>query len=224
VIAYNISISCNHCEKPVCLEACPAKAIEKAENGIVTIDSELCMGCKYCAWTCPYSALQYDEERGVMTKCDMCLDYVSQGKNPACVDACPARALEFGEYNDLRQEAWRISTYLPMPDQRITLPSKLITPHKNARKNKMKQPLFQTWRRSGMNSEGALIAFTLFSQMIIGSVLAYLLVYFISMDDISQLSSGFSLKTPEFLLLLGMLVPWPYPSSIWGGHPMPFMR
>jgi anaerobic dimethyl sulfoxide reductase subunit C (anchor subunit) len=57
-----------------------------------------------------------------------------------------------------------------------------------------------------MNSEGALIAFTLFSQMIIGSVLAYLLVYFISMDDISQLSSGFSLKTPEFLLLLGMLV------------------
>jgi len=57
-----------------------------------------------------------------------------------------------------------------------------------------------------MNNEGALIAFTLFSQMIIGSILVYALVYFISMDDISQLSSGFSLKTPEFLLLLGMLV------------------
>jgi len=56
-----------------------------------------------------------------------------------------------------------------------------------------------------MNNEGALIAFTLFSQMIIGSILVYVLVYFISMDDISQLTSGFSLKTPEFLLLIGML-------------------
>lgn len=57
-----------------------------------------------------------------------------------------------------------------------------------------------------MNNEGALIAFTLFSQMIIGSILVYVLFYFISMDDISQLSSGFSLKTPEFLMLLGLLV------------------
>jgi anaerobic dimethyl sulfoxide reductase subunit B (iron-sulfur subunit) len=134
VIAYNISISCNHCEKPVCLEACPAKAIEKAENGIVTIDPEKCMGCKYCAWTCPYSALQYDEERGVMTKCDMCLDYVSQGKNPACVDACPARAFEFGEYGELVEKHGESAHIHPLPDQRITLPSKLITPHKNAMK------------------------------------------------------------------------------------------
>ena len=57
-----------------------------------------------------------------------------------------------------------------------------------------------------MNDEGSLIAFTLFSQMIIGSTLVYALMYFVSMDDISQLSSGFSLKTPEFLLLLGLLV------------------
>jgi anaerobic dimethyl sulfoxide reductase subunit C (anchor subunit) len=57
-----------------------------------------------------------------------------------------------------------------------------------------------------MNDEGSLIAFTLFSQMIIGTTVVYALAYFISMDDISQLSSGFSLKTPEFLLLLGLLV------------------
>lgn len=57
-----------------------------------------------------------------------------------------------------------------------------------------------------MNNEGALIAFTLFSQMVIGSTLVYALAYFICMDDILQLSSGFSLKTPEFLLLLGLLL------------------
>ena len=56
-----------------------------------------------------------------------------------------------------------------------------------------------------MNDEGTLIAFTLFSQMIIGSTLVYVLIYFISMDEIAQLSSGFSLRTPEFLLLLGLL-------------------
>jgi anaerobic dimethyl sulfoxide reductase subunit B (iron-sulfur subunit) len=134
VIAYSISMSCNHCEKPVCLDACPAKAIEKGDNGIVQIDQEKCMGCKYCAWTCPYSALQYDEEKGVMTKCDMCFDYVSTGKDPSCVDACPARALAFGEFSELVEKYGESAHIHPLPDQRITNPSKLITPHKNAMK------------------------------------------------------------------------------------------
>jgi len=134
VIAYNISISCNHCEKPVCIDACPAKAIEKGDNGIVKIVQEKCMGCKYCAWTCPYSALQYDEEEGVMTKCDMCLDYVAMGKNPSCVDACPARALAFGEYSELIEKHGESAHIHPLPDPEITNPSKLITPHKNAMK------------------------------------------------------------------------------------------
>jgi anaerobic dimethyl sulfoxide reductase subunit B (iron-sulfur subunit) len=134
VIAYNISISCNHCENPVCMDACPAKAIKKAENGIVTIDRELCMGCKYCSWTCPYSALQYDEKRGVMTKCDMCFDYVSVGNNPACVDACPARALAFGAYDELVEQYGESAHIHPLPDQQITRPSQLIAPHKDAMK------------------------------------------------------------------------------------------
>ena len=67
-----------------------------------------------------------------MTKCDMCLDYVSTGINPACVDACPARALEFGEYSELVEKHGESAHIHPLPDQGITHPSKLITPHRNA--------------------------------------------------------------------------------------------
>jgi len=132
VIAYNISLSCNHCEDPICLRSCPTKAISKAENGIVIINQDKCMGCKYCSWSCPYSALQFDIKKGVMTKCDLCEDYVREGKNPSCVDACPTRALDFGEYDDLAQRYGEGSHLHPLPDQEITRPSILIHPHKDA--------------------------------------------------------------------------------------------
>ena len=138
VIAYNISMACNHCEDPVCLKSCPAKAMTKAENGIVKIDQEKCMGCKYCSWTCPYSALQYDTINGVMTKCDMCEEYIMEGRKPSCVDACPTRALDFGEYNELVQKYGEVSHLHPLPDQNITRPSILINPHKNALKEENK--------------------------------------------------------------------------------------
>ena len=138
VIAYNISMACNHCEDPVCLNSCPAKAITKAENGVVKIDQEKCMGCKYCSWTCPYSALQYDSINGVMTKCDMCEEYIMEGRKPSCVDACPTRALDFGEYDELVQKYGEVSHLHPLPDQDITRPSILINPHKNAVKEENK--------------------------------------------------------------------------------------
>jgi len=134
VIAYYISMSCNHCENPVCMKACPASAITKSESGIVKIDPDTCIGCKYCSWTCPYSALQYNEESGVMSKCDLCEDYVRAGKNPSCVDACPARAMDFGEYDTLVQSYGETAHIYPLPDQELTKPSIVIHPHKHARK------------------------------------------------------------------------------------------
>ena len=116
------------------MHACPTKAISKAENGIVTIDADTCIGCKYCAWTCPYSALQFDEKSGVMTKCDMCHDYVSEGKRPSCVDACPTRALDFGDYDELTAKYGSAEHLHPLPDRKITQPSILIQPHKDALK------------------------------------------------------------------------------------------
>ena len=134
LIAYNISMSCNQCEDPICLKSCPAKAIYQEENGIVKIDADKCMGCKYCEWSCPYSAPQFDEDKGIMTKCDMCEDYILQGKNPSCVDACPTRALDFGEYKELAQKYGNSKHIHPLPDESITKPSLIIYPHKDAQK------------------------------------------------------------------------------------------
>ncbi|TIH12813.1 dimethylsulfoxide reductase subunit B [Marinifilum sp. JC120] len=132
VFAYYLSISCNHCENPICVRSCPTQAMHKDENGIVSVDHNKCVGCRYCEWGCPYSAPQYLSEKGKMGKCDLCRDYLAEGKEPACVSACPLRALEFGEYEDLVAKYGKLQVVAPLPDSSITLPNLLLTPNRNA--------------------------------------------------------------------------------------------
>ena len=79
VFAWNLSLSCNHCERPVCAEVCPTGAVRRREDGVVLLDSGKCMGCRYCEWACPYGAPRFDAARGVMTKCDLCADRLEEG-------------------------------------------------------------------------------------------------------------------------------------------------
>ncbi|MCF8232613.1 MAG: dimethylsulfoxide reductase subunit B [Bacteroidales bacterium] len=130
--AYNVSLSCNHCEKPVCVEVCPTGAMKKNKNGIVTIDAKKCIGCNYCAWACPYGAPQYDEAKGVMTKCDFCEDYLEDGKNPSCVDSCPMRVIDFGDLKELKKKYGGAEQLYPLPKAHHTKPAILIKPHKDA--------------------------------------------------------------------------------------------
>ena len=131
VFAYNLSISCNHCADPICARNCPTKAIRKREDGIVLIDQDSCIGCKYCSWVCPYGALQFNPDKGVMGKCDLCADYVDQGKNPVCVDACPMRSLEFGDYGELVEKHGDSGHVHPLPPASVTDPSVVIRAHKD---------------------------------------------------------------------------------------------
>ena len=133
VFAYNLSLACNHCEKPICLEVCPTTAIYKRPDGIVLIDEGKCIGCRYCSWACPYGAMQYDLKKGKMTKCTFCVDELDAGHSPACVVACPLRALEFGELADLEARYGSLKGVYPMPLSELTQPSLVITPHPNAR-------------------------------------------------------------------------------------------
>lgn len=132
VYAYNISIACNHCERPICIEVCPTKAIYKRPDGIVLIDQKKCIGCRYCAWACPYGALLYDPDRGYMTKCDFCVDELEQGLPPACVAACPLRALDFGELSELVARHGPSPLVHPLPDNTLTEPALLLTAHRHA--------------------------------------------------------------------------------------------
>lgn len=112
----NFSVSCNHCEEPVCIKACPMGYICKdSERGIVLIDkSKTCIGCQQCQKVCPWDSPQYydqevekyqegDPKRPRMTKCDLCIDRIREGLKPACVAACIMRALEAGPMDELKE-------------------------------------------------------------------------------------------------------------------------
>ncbi|MFA7228812.1 MAG: DMSO/selenate family reductase complex B subunit [Melioribacteraceae bacterium] len=132
VTAYNMSISCNHCEDPICVKVCPTSAMHKSKDGLVLVDESKCMGCRYCEWACPYGAPQYDENGGVMSKCNFCADYLEEDKSPACVAACPMRVLDFGELKEMQKRYGNIDGVFPLPKGEITKPNFVITPHKNS--------------------------------------------------------------------------------------------
>ncbi len=132
IYAYAVSVACNHCARPICQEVCPAAAITKRDDGVVLIDQSRCIGCRYCAWACPYGAPQFNESAGVMTKCNFCEDLLAQGQNPVCVDACVMRALEFGELDVLRAKYGNTSAIEPLPSADLTDPALVITPHPHA--------------------------------------------------------------------------------------------
>src|SRR3989442_12711512 len=127
-------MGCNHCLEPACLIGCPVEAYTKDfRTGIVDHDSEICIGCQYCVWNCSYGVPQFNPERGIVGKCDMCHGRLDRGFAPACVSACPEGAIAI-EIVD--KAAWRRnhleadSPGLPSADDtlsttRITLPDEI---------------------------------------------------------------------------------------------------
>ncbi|MCM8857305.1 MAG: 4Fe-4S dicluster domain-containing protein [Candidatus Thiodiazotropha sp. (ex Lucinoma kastoroae)] len=97
VFAYKVNMSCNHCESPACLPTCPTGAIfKRKQDGIVDIDSTLCIGCRRCEAACPFGAPQFDPSDSIVKKCNMCVDEIEAGRKPYCVMACMMRVLDIG--------------------------------------------------------------------------------------------------------------------------------
>ena len=135
VFSYSVSTSCQHCMDPICRDVCPTGAITKRSDGVVLIDADLCIGCRYCEWACPYGAPQFREDLGVMTKCDFCQDLLAKGENPTCVDSCVMRALEFGELAELQATYGDNAAIEPLPTADITEPALVITPHHHSQES-----------------------------------------------------------------------------------------
>jgi molybdopterin-containing oxidoreductase family iron-sulfur binding subunit len=119
---FYMPVQCQQCENPPCVKVCPTQATWKEPDGIVVIDYNWCIGCRYCMAACPYGARRFNwaepnrkpEEinvkthylgnrpryKGVVEKCTFCIQRTRNGRYPACVEACPVGARKFGNLLD----------------------------------------------------------------------------------------------------------------------------
>lgn len=132
-----VVVLCNQCDNPLCVRFCPTRATWKREDGIVQIDYHRCIGCRYCMAGCPYGSRSFNwknprdfikevnldfptRSKGVVEKCNFCEERVFKGLMPACVEACPEKAMTFGDLNDPESEVRKIlrskNTMLRMPE------------------------------------------------------------------------------------------------------------
>ncbi|MDZ7313579.1 MAG: 4Fe-4S dicluster domain-containing protein [candidate division KSB1 bacterium] len=102
---------CNHCDNPPCVQVCPVGATFKTVDGVVLVDSEYCIGCRYCIQACPYGARYLDPVTRTAAKCTFCYHRIVKGLLPACVEVCPTQARIFGE---LRKKASPLVRFLRM--------------------------------------------------------------------------------------------------------------
>jgi anaerobic dimethyl sulfoxide reductase subunit B (iron-sulfur subunit) len=131
VVLHTLFAPCYHCQQPACLAACSHGAIYKEPRfGAVLVNADKCLGCRDCWQACPYGAPQFagDEPGSVMSKCTFCIDRLDQGHLPACVNACPARALDFDALAVLQDKYGQLRSLPGMPDANATSPAVVFKP------------------------------------------------------------------------------------------------
>lgn len=247
----NVSMACNHCDDPVCLKGCPTRAYTKfAEYGAVLQDPDICFGCGYCTWVCPYNAPQLDPVQGHVQKCNMCVDRLEVGLKPACVSACLGNALDFGVIENApeRREQTRIEIPgFPTPDitrpnirfeLKRSLPNTFTRtdsqPIKYTRKDKdgryvpeldeRRAPRGRHWNLGKLSSrENPLVAFTLVCQAVIGAFSLLCGARLAGVESVAVLAA-----TPAYpvlvFTLLGLLAIVLFFSTLHLGKPWRFYR
>jgi DMSO reductase iron-sulfur subunit len=165
-----LSMGCNHCVEPSCLKGCPVDAYRKDPvNGLVLHNADACIGCQYCTWNCQYGVPQYNDDRGVVGKCDMCHGRLSVGLDPACVNACPSGAIQVELVNIAEWSANYAEANAPgMPPAHVSISTTRIT--------QPEIPLMRTDkpRISREHAHTPLIVMTVLMQLAVGMVVASL--------------------------------------------------
>jgi len=229
----NISMACNHCDDPVCLKGCPTRAYTKfAEYGAVLQDSEICFGCGYCTWVCPYNAPQLDHSKGHVSKCNMCVDRLEIGLKPACVSACLAGALDFGIMETTPENRDGLETSIPgfpstdithpnirfqqknkLPDEMSRTDSMPVRYKKNAQgkfephvaeKSVSGQEAKLEWNINKLSTrENPLVIFTLISQAVVGAFILLFIGPMIGVETLTPVKNP--IAWPMFLFgLIGI--------------------
>lgn len=102
---------CNQCDNPPCVQVCPVGATFKTDDGVILVDSERCIGCRYCIQACPYGARYLHPITQTADKCTFCYHRITKGLLPACVEVCPTQARIFG---DLKSSASPLTRFKRM--------------------------------------------------------------------------------------------------------------
>jgi Fe-S-cluster-containing dehydrogenase component len=133
-----VLVFCNHCDVPPCTRVCPTGATWKREDGVVMMDWHRCIGCRYCVAACPYGSRSFNwrdprpfltstdpafptRTRGVVEKCNLCEERLALGQLPACVEACPGKAIVFGDLEDPDSEVRQLLAERPAARRRPAL-------------------------------------------------------------------------------------------------------
>ena len=129
--------TCYHCEIPLCVDACPNKALFKEDKyGAVLLDEDRCRGDRACWTACPYGAMQYEDDAPgtPASKCDFCYDKLEAGELPVCVMACPLRALDFGPIEEMEKRYGKLRALEDMPSPEQAKPAIVFKPMSQRRK------------------------------------------------------------------------------------------
>lgn len=102
--SYNLPMPCMHCQDAACVDGCPTGASMTREDGIVVVNKEKCVGCKFCMVLCPYGVRHYNEEKGYVEKCKMCYERLEEGMVTRCVETCQLKARFVGDLDDPNSE------------------------------------------------------------------------------------------------------------------------
>jgi len=195
----NLSLACNHCAKPACAEACPAKAYTIEASGAVIHHADRCMGCGYCTWQCPYDAPAINKTLGYIEKCHMCYARAAENVDPACVTACPTGALKIVEQQDFEPVgvAWFPETGIG-PSIVIkgtdTLNAPLIIPAEPIEDEEEGETLLSGHDTKWLLKEWSLIAFSL----LVTAASAILIIYALN-------SAGGGVRAIPFILMTGAM-------------------
>ena len=113
---FSVPLQCRHCEAAPCVQVCPTKAItrKKLEEPVM-IDSELCVGCSSCVIVCPWGIPELSKDGKAIIKCDLCIERLREGEDPACVQSCPTGALQFKSIAEVTEKVGKnvLERFLP---------------------------------------------------------------------------------------------------------------
>ena len=171
-LRHYLSMGCNHCLEPTCMTGCPVNAYTKDPlTGIVLHSAERCIGCQYCTWNCSYGVPQYNPERGVVGKCDMCHERLSDGREPACVAACPEEAIRIEIVNvaEWRREYGAQANAPGLPNADDSISTTRITMRDTLPRD---MDRVDASRVEQEHPHWTLIFMTVFTQMAVGAIAA----------------------------------------------------